>query len=56
MCAEIAQVLKAYSSSSPELLNLESGQLILILSKSASGWWLGELQVCGFCPPLHARF
>lgn len=50
MCAEIAQVLKAYSSSSPELLNLESGQLILILSKNASGWWLGELQVRGFSP------
>lgn len=47
-CAEIAQVLKPYSSSSPELLNLESGQLILILSKSTSGWWLGELQVCVF--------
>ncbi|XP_075906136.1 intersectin-2b isoform X2 [Nelusetta ayraudi] len=44
---EIAQVLKAYSSSSPELLNLESGQLILILSKNASGWWLGELQARG---------
>lgn len=45
VCTEIAQVLKAYSSSSPELLNLENGQLILILSKNASGWWLGELQV-----------
>lgn len=46
MCAEIAQVTKAYSSSSPEQLSLESGQLILIFSKNPSGWWLGELQVC----------
>lgn len=49
-CAEIAQVLKPYSSSSPELLNLENGQLILILSKNASGWWLGELQVRASSP------
>ncbi|XP_070767297.1 intersectin-2-like [Enoplosus armatus] len=44
---EIAQVLKAHSSTSPEQLNLESGQLILILSKNTSGWWLGELQARG---------
>lgn len=42
---EIAQVQKTHSPSGPEQLNLENGQLILILSKNASGWWLGELQV-----------
>ena len=45
MCAEIAQVIKAHPSTGPEQLNLENNQLILILSKNASGWWLGELQV-----------
>ncbi|XP_074522981.1 intersectin-2b [Halichoeres trimaculatus] len=44
---EIAQVLRAHSSSAPEQLNLENGQLILILSKNVSGWWLGELQARG---------
>uniref|UniRef100_A0A674N4C8 Intersectin 2b n=1 Tax=Takifugu rubripes TaxID=31033 RepID=A0A674N4C8_TAKRU len=44
---EIAQVVKAHSSSYPEHLTLENGQLILILSKNASGWWLGELQARG---------
>lgn len=37
--------MRAHSSTIPEQLNLENGQLILILSKNASGWWLGELQV-----------
>lgn len=45
---EIAQVIRAHSSTGPEQLNLENGQLILILSKNASGWWLGELQVSVF--------
>lgn len=45
MCAEIAQVIRAHPSTSPGQLNLENNQLILILSKNASGWWLGELQV-----------
>ncbi|XP_071344242.1 intersectin-2b isoform X2 [Trachinotus anak] len=44
---EIGQVIKAHSSSGPEQLNLENGQLVLILSKNASGWWLGELQARG---------
>lgn len=45
VCAEIAQVLRAHSSTGPEQLNLENNQLILVLSKNPSGWWLGELQV-----------
>ncbi|XP_060897055.1 intersectin-2b [Labrus mixtus] len=44
---EIAQVMRAHSSTTPEQLNLENGQLILILSKNVSGWWLGELQARG---------
>ncbi|XP_022595239.1 intersectin-2-like isoform X1 [Seriola dumerili] len=44
---EIGQVIRAHSSSSPEQLNLENGQLVLILGKNASGWWLGELQARG---------
>lgn len=46
---EIAQVVRAHSSSFSEHLALENGQLILILSKNASGWWLGELQVSVDC-------
>lgn len=45
MRAEIGQVVRVHSSSRPEQLTLENGQLIVILSKNASGWWLGELQV-----------
>lgn len=57
VCAEIAQVLRAHSSSGPEQLNLENGQLILILSKNASGWWLGELQVSvDCCAAVHSGF
>lgn len=48
-CTEIAQVLRPHTSSGPEQLNLENGQLILILSKNTSGWWLGELQVSVTC-------
>ncbi|XP_071368727.1 intersectin-2b [Centroberyx affinis] len=44
---EIAQVTSVYSSTGPEQLSLAPGQLILILSKNASGWWLGELQARG---------
>ncbi|XP_032375658.1 intersectin-2b [Etheostoma spectabile] len=43
----IAQVIRARPSTRPEQLNLENGQLILILGKNASGWWLGELQARG---------
>uniref|UniRef100_A0AAQ5YQF1 Intersectin 2b n=1 Tax=Amphiprion ocellaris TaxID=80972 RepID=A0AAQ5YQF1_AMPOC len=44
---EIAQVIKAHTSTGSEQLNLENGQLIVILGKTASGWWLGELQARG---------
>ncbi|KAM6943444.1 intersectin-2b [Xenentodon cancila] len=44
---EIAQVIRPHSSAGPEQLNLENGQLILLLGKTASGWWLGELQARG---------
>ncbi|XP_049320055.1 intersectin-2b [Astyanax mexicanus] len=44
---EVAQVTTAYTASGTEQLNLSPGQLILILSKNPSGWWLGELQVRG---------
>lgn len=42
---EIAQVTTAYTAAGAEQLNLSPGQLILILNKNPSGWWLGELQV-----------
>lgn len=45
MSTEVAQVTRPHASTGPEQLNLENGQLILILSKDVSGWWLGELQV-----------
>uniref|UniRef100_H3DK01 Osteoclast-stimulating factor 1 n=1 Tax=Tetraodon nigroviridis TaxID=99883 RepID=H3DK01_TETNG len=45
--AEIAQVVRVHSSSGPEQLTLENGQLIVVLGKNASGWWLGELQARG---------
>ncbi|CAG5853966.1 unnamed protein product [Menidia menidia] len=44
---EIAQVIRPQSSGGPEQLNLENGQLILILGKTSTGWWLGELQARG---------
>ncbi|KAJ7990976.1 hypothetical protein DPEC_G00292450 [Dallia pectoralis] len=44
---EIAQVSTAYTATGAEQLSLAPGQLILILSKSANGWWLGELQARG---------
>lgn len=40
-------MVRVHASSCPEQLTLENGQLIVILSKNASGWWLGELQVSG---------
>ncbi|KPP71509.1 hypothetical protein Z043_109570 [Scleropages formosus] len=46
-CAEIAQVSTAYAATGLEQLNLAPGQLILILSKNPTGWWLGELQARG---------
>ncbi|XP_055010427.1 intersectin-2b [Boleophthalmus pectinirostris] len=44
---EVAQVARAYSATGPEQLTLEPNQLILILGKNTSGWWLGELQARG---------
>lgn len=44
-CAEIAQVSTTYTATGTEQLSLAPGQLILILSKNPTGWWLGELQV-----------
>ncbi|KAM4602595.1 intersectin-2b [Polymixia lowei] len=44
---EIAQVTSIYSSTGPEQLNLAPGQLILILSRNTTNWWLGELQARG---------
>lgn len=42
---EVAQVTTAHTAAGAEQLNLSPGQLILILTKNSSGWWLGELQV-----------
>ncbi|CAL1603896.1 unnamed protein product [Knipowitschia caucasica] len=44
---EIAQVARAYPATRPEQLSLEPNQLIVILGKNTSGWWLGELQARG---------
>uniref|UniRef100_A0AAQ4RV12 Intersectin 2b n=1 Tax=Gasterosteus aculeatus aculeatus TaxID=481459 RepID=A0AAQ4RV12_GASAC len=44
---EIAHVIRPRSTSSAEQLNLETAQLIVILGKNPSGWWLGELQARG---------
>nr|XP_057945813.1 intersectin-2b isoform X1 [Doryrhamphus excisus] len=58
---EIAKVTRAHLSSGPGQLNLENGQLIVILSKNTSGWWLGELQARGkkrqkgWFPPSHVQ-
>ncbi|XDV43348.1 hypothetical protein PO909_011843 [Leuciscus waleckii] len=44
---EVAQVTTAHTAAGAEQLNLSPGQLILILTKNPSGWWLGELQARG---------
>lgn len=44
---EVAQVTTAHTAAGAEQLNLAPGQLILILTKNHSGWWLGELQARG---------
>ncbi|MBN3318608.1 ITSN2 protein, partial [Atractosteus spatula] len=44
---EIAQVTSAYTATGTEQLSLAPNQLILILSKNSSEWWLGELQARG---------
>uniref|UniRef100_A0A8B9HJE2 Intersectin 2a n=1 Tax=Astyanax mexicanus TaxID=7994 RepID=A0A8B9HJE2_ASTMX len=45
--SEIAQVIAACITTTPEQLSLTTGQLILILHKNSCGWWLGELQARG---------
>nr|XP_023690092.1 intersectin-2 isoform X1 [Paramormyrops kingsleyae] len=45
--AEVAQVSSAYTATGAEQLSLSPGQLILILTKNPTGWWLGELQARG---------
>ncbi|XP_028858208.1 intersectin-2a isoform X2 [Denticeps clupeoides] len=44
---EIVQVTTANVATTTEQLSLTSGQLILVLAKNSSGWWLGELQARG---------
>ncbi|XP_048829859.1 intersectin-2b isoform X1 [Brienomyrus brachyistius] len=44
---EVAQVCSAYMATGAEQLSLLPGQLILILTKNPTGWWLGELQARG---------
>ncbi|XP_019746673.1 intersectin-2b isoform X1 [Hippocampus comes] len=44
---EIGKVARAHFTSVPGQLNLENGQLVVVLSKDKSGWWLGELQARG---------
>uniref|UniRef100_A0AAY4D0E8 Intersectin 2a n=1 Tax=Denticeps clupeoides TaxID=299321 RepID=A0AAY4D0E8_9TELE len=43
----IVQVTTANVATTTEQLSLTSGQLILVLAKNSSGWWLGELQARG---------
>uniref|UniRef100_A0AAY4CYA6 Intersectin 2a n=1 Tax=Denticeps clupeoides TaxID=299321 RepID=A0AAY4CYA6_9TELE len=45
--SEIVQVTTANVATTTEQLSLTSGQLILVLAKNSSGWWLGELQARG---------
>ncbi|XP_063078267.1 intersectin-2a [Engraulis encrasicolus] len=44
---EIVQVTGVSEATTPEQLSLSPGQLILVLAKNSSGWWLGELQARG---------
>ncbi|XP_061610787.1 intersectin-2a isoform X3 [Phyllopteryx taeniolatus] len=46
---EIAQAVTASASVGPTVhqLRLSPGQLIVVLAKNSSGWWLGELQARG---------
>ncbi|XP_061667407.1 intersectin-2-like [Syngnathoides biaculeatus] len=46
---EIAQAVTASTSAGPAIhqLRLSPGQLIVVLVKNSSGWWLGELQARG---------
>ncbi|XP_048105795.1 intersectin-2a isoform X3 [Alosa alosa] len=44
---EIVQVTTPSVATTAEQLSLTAGQLILVLAKNSSGWWLGELQARG---------
>ncbi|KAG7465648.1 hypothetical protein MATL_G00155770 [Megalops atlanticus] len=44
---EIAQVTMEYTATGEDQLTLAPGQLILVLSKTPTGWWNGELQARG---------
>ncbi|XP_042565924.1 intersectin-2a isoform X3 [Clupea harengus] len=44
---EIVQVTTPSVATTAEQLSLTPGQLILVLAKNSSGWWLGELQARG---------
>lgn len=42
---EIAQAVTTSDAPTMHQLRLSPGQLIVVLAKNSSGWWLGELQV-----------
>jgi hypothetical protein len=42
---EIAQALVNTVAPTAQQLSLSPGQLIVVLAKNSTGWWLGELQV-----------
>ncbi|KAK2856331.1 hypothetical protein Q5P01_005066 [Channa striata] len=44
---EIAQAITATAAPAMHQLRLSPGQLIVVLAKNSSGWWLGELQARG---------
>ncbi|XP_034143734.1 intersectin-2a isoform X2 [Esox lucius] len=44
---EIAQSVSAVVALTTEQLSLSPGQLIVVLAKNTTGWWLGELQARG---------
>ncbi|XP_067097402.1 intersectin-2a isoform X2 [Osmerus mordax] len=44
---EIAQTVTTAVALTTEQLSLSPGQLIVVLAKNSSGWWLGELQARG---------
>ncbi|XP_056872621.1 intersectin-2a isoform X3 [Takifugu flavidus] len=47
--SEIAQAVTSTNTSTPTVhqLTLSPGQLIVVLAKNSTGWWLGELQARG---------
>uniref|UniRef100_A0A668A8E4 Intersectin 2a n=1 Tax=Myripristis murdjan TaxID=586833 RepID=A0A668A8E4_9TELE len=44
---EIAQAVTAATNPGVHQLSLSPGQLIVVLAKNSTGWWLGELQARG---------